>query len=407
MKNTRLLRLLIVINFLLIIPVNNAQSPFVDFLDDVMEDISVNNAEEEEVNWENIIEELSERIQQPVNLNSATKEQLEQFPFLTGIQIENLLAYVYINGQMQTIYELQLVEEMDRETIHYLLPFVCVQSVDKKEAYPSLKNIFRYGKQELLTRMDIPFYTRKGYEKTYLGPSVYHSLRYGFRYKENIYAGITGEKDAGEPFGALHNKQGYDYYSYYLFISKLGRLKTLALGNYRLSFGQGLVISTDFLMGKSADLSSFIFRSGGIRKHSSTDEYNYFRGIAAAINLNRHFVWSGFYSHRDMDGVIQEGEITSIYKTGLHRSRKEADKKNAFTMQLTGGNITYTNNHLKLALTGIYYFLIILLNPIYGNIQNTIFMAIGFIMPDWNMDTVGTAFRFRAKRLSVKKDLLL
>ena len=126
MKNTWLLRLSIVINFLLIIPVNNAQNPSVSFLDDVMEDISVNNDEEEELNWENVIEELSERIQQPVNLNSATKEQLEQFPFLTDIQIENLLAYVYINGQMQTIYELQLVEEMDWETIHYLLPFVCV-----------------------------------------------------------------------------------------------------------------------------------------------------------------------------------------------------------------------------------------------------------------------------------------
>ena len=78
-----------------------------------MEDISVNNDDEEELNWENVIEELSERIQQPVNLNSATKEQLEQFPFLTDIQIENLLAYVYINGQMQTIYELQLVEEIN------------------------------------------------------------------------------------------------------------------------------------------------------------------------------------------------------------------------------------------------------------------------------------------------------
>ena len=167
---------------------------------------------------------------------------------------------------------------------------------------------------------------------------------------------MTGEKDAGEPFGALHNKQGYDYYSYYLFISRLGRLKTLALGNYRLSFGQGLVISTDFLMGKGASFSSFTFRSGGIRKHSSTDEYNYFRGIAAAVNLNKYFVLSGFYSYRHMDGVVQEGEITSIYKTGLHRSRKEADKKNVFTMQLAGGNITYTNNHLKLGLTGIYYF---------------------------------------------------
>ena len=141
MKNTWLLRLSIVINFLLIIPVNNAQNSSMSFLDDVMEDISVNNDEEEELNWENIIEELSERIQQPVNLNSATKEQLEQFPFLNDIQIENLLAYVYINGQMQTIYELQLVEEMDWETIHYLLPFVCVQPVQERGLSIAKKHI--------------------------------------------------------------------------------------------------------------------------------------------------------------------------------------------------------------------------------------------------------------------------
>lgn len=356
MKNIWLLRLFLVINSLLIIPVNNAQNPSVDLLDNIMEDISVNNDGGEEINWDNIIEEFSERIHQPVNLNTVTKEQLEQFPFLTDIQIENLLAYIYINGQMQTIYELQLVEEMDRETIRYLLPFVCVQPVDKKESFPRLKNILKYGKHEILTRMDVPFYTRKGYEKTYLGPSMYHSLRYGFRYKQNVYAGVTGEKDAGEPFGALHNKQGYDYYSYYLFITKIRRLKTLALGNYRLSFGQGLVISTDFLMGKNTYLPALTFRSGGIRKHSSTDEYNYFRGIAAAVDLNKHFVLSAFYSHRSMDGVIQDNKITSIYKTGLHRSQKEADKKNVFALQLTGGNIMYTNNQLKLGLTGIYYF---------------------------------------------------
>lgn len=356
MKNTWLLRLLTVINLLLIMPVNIAQNTSIDLLEDVMVDISVNNDEDETVNWENVIEELSERIQQPVNLNTATKEQLEQFPFLSDLQIENLLAYVYIHGQMQTLYELQLVSEMDRETIRYLLPFVCLQLVHNKSSLPSFKNIIKYGKHELLTRLDIPFYTRKGYEKTYLGPPPYHSLRYAFRYKENIYAGITGEKDAGEPFGALHDKQGYDYYSYYLFINRIGRLKTLALGNYRLSFGQGLVMSTDFLMGKSAYLPSFTFRSGGIRKHSSTDEYNYFRGIAAAVDLNKSFVLSAFYSHRCMDGVVQNNEITSIYKTGLHRSQKEADKKNTFTLQLTGGNITYTKNHLKLGLTGIYYF---------------------------------------------------
>ena len=57
-----------------------------------------------------------------------------------------------------------------------------------------------------------------------------------------------------------------------------------------------------------------------------------------------------------MDGVIEGNEITSIYKTGLHRTEKEADKVNAFTLQLMGGNITYEKNNLKVGMTGIYYF---------------------------------------------------
>lgn len=64
---------------------------------------------------------------------------------------------------------------------------------------------------------------------------------------------------------------------------------------------------------------------------------------------------SGFYSHRSLDGVLTDGEITSIYKTGLHRSQKEADKKNVFTMQLTGGNVSYQQNRIRLGITGIYY----------------------------------------------------
>lgn len=356
MNNNYLFRSLIVINLLLITSVNNAQNVYTEAVEQVLEELSVNNDEEEGRDWSNELEELSERLQQPVNLNTATKEQLEQFPFLSDQQIENLLAYVYIHGQMQTVYELQLVKDIDQRTIQYLLPFVCAQPVNKQTSLPRFKDLFTYGKQELLTRLDVPFYTRKGYEKTYLGPAPYHSLRYGFRYRENLYIGLAAEKDAGEPFGALHNKKGYDYYSFYLLIKDINRLKTLALGNYRLSFGQGLVVSTDYLMGKSAYSSSFTFRSGGIRKHSSTDEYNYFRGIAAAVNLNKWLVLSAFYSHRSMDGVVENNEITSIYKTGLHRSAKEADKANAFTLQLTGANLTYQHNNLKLGVTGIYYF---------------------------------------------------
>ena len=330
-------------------------------MEEVLEDLSVNNDINNSVNslnWENELEELSNRLQEPVNLNSATREQLEQFPFLSDIQIEHLLAYIYIHGQMETIYELQLVEELDRQTIQYLLPFVCIKAINNEPAFrwkTMLKDAGRYGKNEVLTRLDIPFYKRKGYEHTYLGPSVYNSVKYTFRYRDQLYAGGVAEKDAGEPFAALHNSYGYDYYSFYLLLQNCGRLKSLAVGNYRLSFGQGLVMSTDYLMGKTIYASSFNNRSTGIKRHSSTDEYNYFRGVATTVALTKRLSVSAFYSHRNMDGVVTDGEITSVYKTGLHRSRKEADKKSLLTSQLTGGNVSYQQNHIRLGITGVYY----------------------------------------------------
>lgn len=330
-----------------------AQVPSVSLWEENLEEL----AEEADAStWEDELEELSHRLHEPLNLNTATREELEQFPFLTSLQVENIQAYLYIHGQMQSIYELQLVEEMDKRTIELLKPFVCVKPVEEERGFPALKNILRYGKQEALARFDVPFYTRKGYEENYLGPPLYHSLRYSFRYGDYVQAGFAAEKDAGEPFFALHDKQGYDYYSYYFLLKKRGWLKTLALGTFRLDFGQGLVLGNSFGQGKSFSLATSDYRSRGIRKHGSTDEYNYFRGAAVTIEAVRRLEVSAFYSHRVMDGRIEEGSIVSIYKTGLHRTQSEADKRHTFTLQLAGGNVSWQGRRLQAGLTGIYYF---------------------------------------------------
>lgn len=74
-----------------------------------MENLSIADEEGDTRNWENELEELTDLVNNPVNINSVTKDQLQRFPFLSNIQIENLLAYIYIHGSMQTIYELQFV----------------------------------------------------------------------------------------------------------------------------------------------------------------------------------------------------------------------------------------------------------------------------------------------------------
>ncbi|WP_373843503.1 ComEA family DNA-binding protein, partial [Bacteroides heparinolyticus] len=137
-------RIGIFVSMLLAASTLGAQNTPLSFWEEHLEQLSADAGEEHD--WEDELQELSRLLQEPLNLNAATKSQLEQFPFLTDIQIENLLAYIYLHGQMQTVYELQLVAEMDKHTIELLLPFVCVQTVKvESRRYPALKTILKYG----------------------------------------------------------------------------------------------------------------------------------------------------------------------------------------------------------------------------------------------------------------------
>jgi len=334
--------------------------------EDLTEQFSGDN-DDEEKDWTNNLEDLAYLKDNPLNINRITKEQLELFPFLTDLQIEHLLYYLYVAGPVKTVYELQMVEDFDRQTIQYLLPFVYVGDVEKKSILPQWKDIWKYGKHELITRLDIPLYRKEGYRqhsdslltadvnKQFIGSSYYNSLRYGFHYKDLLYCGITAEKDAGEPFLQSVNKYGYDYYSFYFLAHNIGKLKTLALGNYRMSFGQGLVLSSDYTLGKSSAIATMGYKSTGIKKHSSTDEYNFFQG-AAATYKDKDFTFTGFYSHRNLDGIVTDGVLTSIKRDGMHRVPREFERKNVASIQLMGGNIGYSFHNLKMGFTGVYYF---------------------------------------------------
>lgn len=305
--------------------------------------------------WEDELLELHRKLSEPLNLNTATREQLEQFPFLTDAQVEQLFAYRYLHGDLQTIYELPMVKLMDRRTIDLLTPFVCVQPVEQKEAFPSWGQLTHHGQHQVSTRLDVPLYRRKGYIKTYLGPSLYHSLRYRYHYRDLIQLGLTAEKDAGEPMFALHNRKGYDSYSPYFVLRDYKRLRTLALGHYKLNFGLGLVMQSGFRLGKTYSLSND-YRNYAISPHASTDEYNYFRGAAFTLAPFRRFELTAFYSHRNLEGTLKNDTLTAIYKTGLHRSQKEAGKRHAATLQAMGGHVVYRLPFLHVGLTGLYYF---------------------------------------------------
>lgn len=366
---SKMLRVLLISCFTVIYPVNKIYAQTISW-EHFLEQITIGE-ESEYAAWDYLYEELCELHEHPFNINTVTKEQLEQLPFLTAVQVENILAYLYSYGPMQTLSELQLIGEMDFETRQMLSFFVYVGEVKKKSKKLSLKNILRYGKHQVTTRLDIPLYDRAGYKKyndsilqrypnrKYAGDAYYQSFRYQFHYGNKVFAGIVAEKDPGEPF-FTSEKKGYDFYSFYFMLKDIGHLKTLVIGNYRLSFGQGLVMNTDFSLGKMASSSSIGSLNKGIRKHSSASEDNYFRGLAAAYRLGK-FVITGFYSNKKQDATLKQDStvmidpfITSFKTDGYHRTLLEISKKNNTSNELFGSNLTYSDKGFHIGITGVY-----------------------------------------------------
>ncbi len=302
--------------------------------------------------------------QNPININTASKEQLEKLQFVSDNQIENLLYYRYRRKQMQTIYELQLVDGFDMFTIRNLLPFVYVGEPERgKNRLPSLKELLAHGKHEISLRGARTWEQKRGYlntpdnvaaeaeDKRYIGDPNYLSVKYSFRSGDHLEVGLAGEKDAGEQFAGRYHT-GFDFYAGYVQLHHVGPVKTLVVGNLKANFGLGLVIHPEIGLGKSADVMNVVPRNSGLQKSSSTDEYNFFRGAGATINVGRSEI-SAFYSYKALDGDSTGTAFSYIKTDGLHRTVSTLSHKNRITMQVAGANWSCRFSNLYLGLTVI------------------------------------------------------
>lgn len=319
-----------------------------DFIDDYATD------ENEESTLSDTYETLTELHEHPLNINTATREELGQLPFLTDKQIEEIQAYIHSYGEMKTAGELLMIESLDYETRQKLMHFIYIGEVNKQQ-FPSIENILKYGKQEILASASIPFYNRKGDDNGYLGYKYGHSIRYSYRYGNYLKFGIVGAQGAGEPFFANKNKWGYDHYSYYFVINNMRHIKTLTLGCYRLSFGLGLVVNSNFSLGKIAELSSLGRINRGITAHSSQSESNYFKGVATTVEVAKNITMSGFLSYHRFDGTLnKDNTLATILTTGYHRTQNEMDKKDNCSSTDAGGNINIRYHDFHVGMTSIY-----------------------------------------------------
>ncbi len=315
--------------------------------------------------WEEAFEVLTELESHPIDLNSATREQLEQIPILSPRQVSDILEYVYRNRMMRTLNELALIESIDFDLRHLLAHFVCVHPVVPVTPPLRLDSILQHGDNQLIASGAVPFYTRKGIRSGgYLGNRYTHTIRYQFTYRNRVKAGLTGAQDAGEPFFANHNTMGYDHYSYYLQLNRLGVVERLCLGMYQVQMGQGLIMNGAFTLGKTLSLQADMRSEPNIRAFASRSVANYLQGAAASVRLSNRWHATAFGSCRPLDATLNsDGTVRTLLTSGYHRTALEMEKKNNTMRWDAGGSVGWHGDKCYLNGNVVYSYFDRPLNP--------------------------------------------
>jgi hypothetical protein len=334
----------------------------------------VESLEDENIDYTQIFDELLYYVDHPLNLNRATKKDLQVIYVLNEFQINNLLKYREKNGSLMTAEELQAIEGFNAETIQKLLLFAEVKSdVDTPRLNP--REVLKEGNHQLIIRNSRVLEEQKGFTDAddstlaanpnarYLGSKDRLYARYRFNYSSKLAWGFTAEKDAGEEFFRGSQPNGFDFYSAHLFLRNMGNLKALAIGDYQAQFGQGLAFWSGLAFGKSAFITNVKRNAPGLRASTSVDENRFLRGAGATFKFG-NVELTAFGSYKKVDGNLQtpvqndtvdteeERVFSSLLLSGFHRTPNELKNKNAIQETIYGGRMAYVKNNFTIGITG-------------------------------------------------------
>jgi hypothetical protein len=345
------------------------------------------NTENEDADYSNLVDGLIYYREHPINLNYTNKEELQEIQLLNDILINNLLTHLKKNGKLITVYELQSIDGFDLQTIRKILPYVYVAD-NFNTVHFGIKEMFRTGQNAVILRYGQVLEQQKGFTEIdsaalyksqnsrYIGSPQKLYTRYRFTYRTNVSWGITAEKDQGELF--FKNKQnfkynwyerslkgnqgnGFDFYSAHFYLHNIKFIRSLAVGDYQITFGQGLTTWSGYAFGKSPDIMSVKKIATGIRPYTSVDENKFMRGMAATIGFKKMEV-TGFFSRKHIDANVSDtldnsetSAISALEETGYHTTAAEIADRHSILQTVYGGNISYKSAKLNIGLTAMNY----------------------------------------------------
>ena len=341
-------------------------------LEDKIEQLSAQT--DAELDYSELVDELLQYIQHPINLNKASERELRQLQ-LNDLQMYNLYNYIQQYGEVASIYELNLVEGFDSILVSALSPFITFQ-LEPPGAKITAKNLIDRGRHQVLTRYQRIIEPQSGYSAVsdsllsikpnsrYLGSPDKLYVRYGYNFYNRVRFGITMEKDAGETIWPDNDtlKKGFDFYSAHFYYRGNKLVKHLALGDYHLAFGQGLTMYSSLAFGKSAEAITNRRIAQPVKPNTGANENLFMRGAATTLSPLKQVDVTLFYSDKKVDASLKDNDslsaeevyISSLQESGYHRTPGELASKNSIRQTVYGANVQSRVKMFRIGATAMH-----------------------------------------------------
>lgn len=339
-----------------------------EFIINLTEFIS-ENSEDENENSE-LIDNYLNLLENPININTDNISYLLDLQIMTVFQHEQLKEYRRNFGDILFSDELHMIEGFDEKTIEIITPIVLFGAPDRTEKI-KFSHLINRSENKLVVRTEQVVEQQAGYASLtddewmaspnshYVGSPQKIFTRYSYNFHNKIRAGITLEKDAGEAFFMSNipdtlrtllngrNRSGFDFNSMFVYASDIGIIKDFIVGDYQLSIGQGLTMSSGLAFGKSSGIGSLMKMNKTIKPSTGASEANHLRGTAVTLNI-KDVSATMFFSHRSIDATVSETDslgipmsVSTIRATGLHRTINELNGKHVIDRTLFGTHLSY------------------------------------------------------------------
>lgn len=322
--------------------------------------------QEAEIRDDSYLQQLETWRRHRIHLNSVLQDELRDLNILTEIQVASFFAYRNLFGKLISVYELQAIPGWDAGTIRKILPYVTVG--EDVSLSSSLRQRLHGGISAFVWRSAEQLEKSKGYvppagnsSSYYMGSRLALFFRYTYHYRNLLQYGVLGDKDAGEQFFRGKQRLGFDFYSFHLFLKNLGIIQSLALGDFTVNMGQGLIQWQTLAFSKGADILGVKRQSEILEAYNSAGETNFHRGAGITLKKGKYGATLFFSLKKISVNLVADSSgsdqlVSSFETSGYHRTPAENADRNDLQQTAFGGNISYSAPAWKIGINAVQYY---------------------------------------------------